>query len=56
MPAETYTLEGSTSQHFKLFNVLPVHLLFKKTAILWVGKNIDNWRTKNNEKTKREHY
>jgi len=32
-----------------------VDLLFKKTAILWVGKNIDDWRNKNSEKAKREH-
>jgi len=30
-------------------------LLYKKTDILCVVKNIDNWRTKDNEKTKREH-
>jgi len=29
------TVENSTSQNFKL---LPVDLLFKKTAILWVSK------------------
>jgi hypothetical protein len=52
---EKPTLEGSTGYNFKLFNVLPVDLLFKKTAILWVGKNINNWRTKNNGKIKREH-
>jgi hypothetical protein len=34
--------------------VLPVDLLFKKIAILWVGKNIDSWITKNNGKSKRE--
>jgi len=45
---------GSTSQRFKLFNVLPVDLLFKKIAILWLSKNIDSWRNKNNEKIKRE--
>jgi len=39
---QKHTLEGSTSQNLKLFNVLPVDLLFKKTAILWVGKNLDN--------------
>jgi len=31
-----------------------VDLLFKKTAFSWVGKNIDGWRNKNNEKAKRE--
>jgi hypothetical protein len=46
------TLEGSTRQNFKLLNVLPVDLLFKKIAILWVSKNIDNWITKNNGKQK----
>jgi len=46
---QKFYVEGSTSQNFKLLNVLPVDLLFKKIVILC------NWRTKNYEKTKRKH-
>lgn len=32
-----------TNINFKLINVLPVDLLFKKNSILLVVKNLNNW-------------
>lgn len=38
---------GSTKHNFRELNVLPVDLLLKKMAILWVIKHLDQWVDKN---------
>ncbi|KAL4126805.1 hypothetical protein QTP88_011014 [Uroleucon formosanum] len=44
---------GSTGLNFKEFNVLPVDLVFKKMAIMWVIKHLDKWVEKNEISNKR---
>jgi len=44
---------GSTGLNFKEFNVLPVDFVFKKMAIMWVVKHLDQWVEKNEISNKR---
>lgn len=41
-----HSLEGSTLKNYQELKVLPVKLIYKKFAILWVVKNINNWFNK----------
>ncbi|KAF0711369.1 myb-like protein D [Aphis craccivora] len=49
-----YSLEGSTSQNYKELKVLPINSLYKKFAIMWVVKNMENWYNADKSKQTRE--
>ncbi|KAL4131531.1 hypothetical protein QTP88_008826 [Uroleucon formosanum] len=44
---------GSTGLNFKEFSLLPVDFVFKKMAIMWVIKHLDQWVEKNEISNKR---